>query len=76
MISVESRGSGETLRSIVSVSTAIVLPSSRRSASMPPTKPTREPPIRTSLPTTRLAALGTSALSSYVGTNGRPLFAL
>ncbi len=64
MISVESRGSGEASRSIVRSSTAIVEPSSRRLASMPLTKPTREPPIRTSLPTTRLAALGTSALSS------------
>jgi hypothetical protein len=61
--SVESRGSGDTLRSSVRSSTAIVLPSSWRSASMPSTKPTREPPMRTSLPTTRLAALGTSARS-------------
>ena len=40
------------------------------------TVPTRVPPMRTSLPTCRLLASGTCTLMSYVGTNGRPLFAL
>jgi hypothetical protein len=40
------------------------------------TTPTREPPMRTSLPRTRFAAFGTTVFTSYVGTNGRPLFAL
>ena len=39
-------------------------------------RPTRKPPTRTSLLLTRLAPLGSSALTSYVGTNGRPWFAL
>jgi hypothetical protein len=34
------------------------------------------PPIRTSLPRTRFAALGVSTLSEYDGTNGSPWFAL
>ena len=62
-ISVESCGSGATSRSSVRSSTAIVEPSSCRWAEMSSTKPTRVPPIRTSLPTTRFAALGTSARS-------------
>jgi hypothetical protein len=73
---VESRGSGATSRSILSDSTATLEPSSRRRAAISLTVPTREPPMRTSLPGTSAAALGTSALSEYVGTNGRPWFAL
>jgi hypothetical protein len=41
----------------------MLVPSSRRSTSIESTEPTREPPIRTSLPRTRFAALGTSAVS-------------
>ena len=62
-ISVESCGSGPASRSSVRSRIAMVVPSSCRSPEMPLTKPTREPPICTSLPTTRLAALGTSARS-------------
>ena len=40
------------------------------------TTPTRKPPTRTSLPFTRFAPLGSCAHTSYVGTNGSPLFAL
>ena len=40
------------------------------------TTPTRLPPLRTSLPSTSDAAFGTSTLTWYVGTNGRPEFAL
>src|SRR4051812_45238236 len=36
----------------------------------------RNPPARTSSPLMRFDALGSCALRSYVGTNGRPLFAL
>ena len=43
--------------------TATLLPSSLRTAVMESTVPTREPPMRTSLPRTSAAALGTSALS-------------
>ena len=43
-------------------SRAMLEPSSRRSTSIVSTVPTRVPPIRTSLPRTRLAALGTSRL--------------
>ena len=43
---------------------------------MSSTTPTRKPPARTSLPFTSLAAFGSSALSLYVGTNGRPWLAL
>ena len=44
--------------------------------SMRDTAPTRKPPMRTSLPLTSLAPVGSSALSVYVGTNGRPELAL
>ena len=62
MSTVESVLSGIASRSSFSDSTAMLEPSSRRSAVMPSTPPTRVPPMRTSLPTTRPAALGTSAL--------------
>ena len=76
MSTVESFGSGSTERSSLSPSTAMLVPSSWRSTSISSTEPTRVPPIRTSLPRTRLAALGVSALSEYVGTNGSPWLAL
>ena len=60
---VVSRGSGSAVRSSFRPSTAMLVPSGRRSASIESTEPTRVPPIRTSLPRTRLAALGVSALS-------------
>ena len=41
----------------------MLVPSSRRSTSIESTAPTRVPPMRTSLPRTRLAALGVSAVS-------------
>ena len=63
-ISVESLGSGLTLVWSFIVSSAVTEPSLWRLGSIVLTTPTREPPIRTSLPLTRLAALGTSALSS------------
>jgi hypothetical protein len=47
----------------LSPSTATLLPSSRRRVVISLTVPTRAPPMRTSLPTTSAAALGTSALS-------------
>ena len=59
----ESSGSGLTWRSSLRASTATVEPSRRRSAVIDSTVPTRAPPMRTSLPRTRLAALGTCALS-------------
>ena len=63
MITVESFGSGSTDCSSLSPSTAMLVPSSWRSTSIESTEPTRVPPIRTSLPRTRLAALGVCALS-------------
>jgi hypothetical protein len=75
-ITVESFGSGETERSSLSPSSAMLLPSSWRVTSILSTEPTRVPPIRTSLPRTRLAALGICAFSVYAGTNGSPWFAL
>ena len=76
MRSVESIGSGSTERSILRPSRAMLVPSSRRSTPISSTVPTRVPPIRTSLPRTRFAALGISAVSLYEGTNGRPWLAL
>ena len=61
--SVESLGSGIWSRSSLRESTATLVPSSLRFAVIASTVPTREPPIRTSLPRTSAAALGTSALS-------------
>jgi hypothetical protein len=63
MRTVESRGSGATARSSFRPSTATFVPSSRRRTVIESTVPTRAPPIRTSLPTTRFAALGVSASS-------------
>ena len=60
-ISVESTGSGSTERSSLSESSAMFWPSSRRSTPIRSIEPTRVPPIRTSFPRTRLAALGSSA---------------
>src|SRR4051812_41297346 len=40
------------------------------------TTPMRNPPVRTSSPVMRFDEFGSRALRSYVGTNGRPLFAL
>jgi hypothetical protein len=64
MITVESTGSGLTAVSILSVRTAVTEPSGFCLGAMSLTAPTREPPMRTSLPLTRLAAFGTSLLSS------------
>ena len=63
MISVVSVGSGPASRSSLSESTATLVPSSRRRAVISETVPTCVPPMRTSLPGTRFAALGASALS-------------
>jgi hypothetical protein len=77
MIIVESTGSGSTFFSSFSSTSAVGAESpSPATGVISETAPTRWPPIRTSLPTTRFAALLNSALRSYVGTNGRPLFAL
>jgi hypothetical protein len=43
---------------------------------MAETTPTRKPPSRTSLPLTRFDPLESWTLTSVVGTNGSPLFAL
>jgi hypothetical protein len=64
MISVESLGSGVTRSSSESVRSAATLPFSCGSVSMSVTTPTREPPIRTSLPRTRPLAFGTFAVRS------------
>ena len=61
---VVSFGSGETARSSLSPSTATLVPSFWRSTVIESTEPTRAPPIRTSLPRTRLAALGVCAFSA------------
>jgi hypothetical protein len=61
--SVESFGSGIWSRSSLRPSTAMLEPSSLRWVVIESTVPTRAPPIRTSLPRTSAAALGTSALS-------------
>ena len=63
MITVESLGSGSTARSSLSPTTATLEPSSWRWAVIESTAPTRVPPIRTSLPLTRFAALGAWSLS-------------
>jgi NAD(P)-dependent dehydrogenase (short-subunit alcohol dehydrogenase family) len=64
MSTVESTGSGLTVVSSLSVSSALTEPSSAVTGVMSVTAPTRVPPMRTSLPLTRLAALGTRVLSS------------
>jgi hypothetical protein len=63
-IIVEFTGSGSTERSSLSESSATFSPSARRSTPMLSIEPTRVPPIRTSFPRTRLAALGNSAFRS------------
>jgi len=63
MSTVESLGSGATVFSSLSPSTAMFVPSCWRLTSIVSTEPTRVPPMRTSLPRTRFAALGVSALS-------------
>jgi hypothetical protein len=63
-MNVESARSGSTVLSSLSESSADVLPSAERSALMSLTTPTRSPPMRTSFPTTRLAAFGTRAFRS------------
>ena len=73
---VESRGSGSTRFSSFMLITAVSMPFEWCTGLISDTLPTRSPPIRTSLPTTRLAAFGSSAFTLYVGTNGSPLFAL
>ena len=62
--SVELRGSGLMLVWSFSVSSAVTEPSRCRRGAIVLTTPTRWPPMRTSLPRTRFAALGMSALSS------------
>jgi hypothetical protein len=64
MSTVESTGSGLTVVSSLSVSTALTEPSLAVTGVMSVTAPTRVPPMRTSLPLTRLAALGTWVFSS------------
>ena len=64
MSTVESTGSGLTVVSSLSVSSAVTEPSLAVTGVMSVTAPTRVPPMRTSLPLTRLAALGTRVLSS------------
>ena len=64
MSTVESTGSGLTVVSSLSVSSALTEPSLAVTGVMSVTAPTRVPPMRTSLPLTRLAALGTRVLSS------------
>ena len=71
-----SAGSGLTTVSSFRHSTAMTSPLGCVCGSMQETVPTRVPPTRTSLPFTSPAAFGTSTLRSYVGTNGRPEFAL
>ncbi len=61
--SVESSGSGSTSGSSSSWSCAVADPSAFESALMSLTTPTRVPPMRTSLPRTRPAEFGTSAVS-------------
>ena len=73
---VESTGSGLTLVSSFRSSFAETVPLLFWMGVILSTTPARKPPIRTSLPRTRLAPLGTSAVSRYVGTHGNPAFAL
>ena len=63
MITVESLGSGLTPRSSLRPISATLVSFSSRFALIESTAPTRVPPIRTSLPLTRLAALGDSSVS-------------
>ena len=63
MSSVESTGSGSTVGSSSSVSLAAAEPSGFETEEILLTTPMRAPPIRTSFPRTRPAALGTSASS-------------
>lgn len=60
-INVELSGSGSMSVSSFSVSLAVTLPFLCTTGSIAEIIPTREPPIRTSLPVTRLAASGTFA---------------
>ena len=73
---VESTGSGLIRVSSLRSSLAITEPLSCCTGVILSTTPTRRPPMRTSLPFTRLVARGTSAVRRYVGTHGRPWFAL
>ncbi len=75
-ITVESTGSGLTSVSSFTWSLAVTLPSLYACGSILSMIPTRSPPTRTSLPVTRFDAFGSSSQMLYVGTNGRPLFAL
>jgi hypothetical protein len=61
---VEFFGSGSTLVSSFSLRSAEVEPFSAWTTSIALRVPTRAPPIRTSLPRTRPAALGTCAVTS------------
>jgi hypothetical protein len=61
---VESIGSGSRSLSSFSVRRAVASPSLLGTGSMSETTPTRAPPMRTSFPATRFAALGSSALTS------------
>ena len=64
-MNVVSMGSGSTQRSSLRWSSALGLAASLPgTGSILLTEPTREPPMRTSLPTTRFAALGTRAFRS------------
>ena len=63
MITVESFGSGLTSRSSLRPISATLVSFSSRFALIESTAPTRAPPIRTSLPLTRFAALGDSSVS-------------
>jgi hypothetical protein len=74
--SVELAGIGSMLLSSFIVISAYALPSARLRGSIFEMKPTRAPPTRTSKPFTSCAPFGSSAFRSYVGTNGRPEFAL
>jgi hypothetical protein len=71
-----SSGSGFALRSSFMTIVAPLEPSVPFRGSIALTKPTRLPPLRTSLPTIRAAESGTSARTTYVFTNGRPELAL
>ena len=61
MTKVESLGTGSTTESSCRLSWAAALPSSCSTGSIVSTMPTRTPPMRTSLPSTREAASGTVA---------------
>ena len=73
---VESLGSSFTSVWSFRCSFAVTLPSLCVTGSILSMIPTRSPPIRTSLPVTRFDAFGSCTHRLYVGTNGRPLFAL